>query len=77
MAEQKAPTGAFLLLELELDVTPKMVTAIFAFTTRLPGVRAACDLSLVPLELLNERILLRLGPEDQRAWERATQKQKK
>ena len=76
MAEQKAPTGAFLLLELEPDITPELVTAIFHIAVRLPGVHSACDLSLVSLELLNERVLLRLGDEDQRAMERTTRKKK-
>lgn len=75
MVELKAPTGAFLLLELE-PLTPREVTEIFARLARQWGVRSVCDLATIPIELLHERVLLRLSPEEQQVWARATQKKK-
>ncbi len=72
MAELKAPSGAFLLLELEPGVSPEQVRALFHITVRLAGVQSCSDLSMVPVELLNERVLMRLSPAEQRAWKRAT-----
>ena len=72
MAELKAPAGAFLVLELEADITSSQVTALFRITTRLLGVRSCSDLACWPVEYLQERVLLRLSPDEQRTWRRAT-----
>lgn len=74
MAYLKAPAGAFLLVELETDLDPQQVAGVFRIVSRLAGVSAACDLATIPLELLDERVLLHMEPDERRAWERATRK---
>ncbi len=72
MAEVKAPIGAFLLLELEPGLHASRLAGLYHNVTLLPGVRSCSDLSLVPMELLQERILMRLSPEEMQVWLKAT-----
>jgi hypothetical protein len=72
MAEAKAPGGAFLLLELESGLGVSRVAGIFHNVTLLPGVKSVADLSTIPMELLQERVLLRLDPTELQVWLKAT-----
>lgn len=69
MAQLVAPMGVFLIVELDPAVRPEQVKLIFRMVARLPGVSAVADLATVPLELLAERVLLHLTPEEQRMWQ--------
>jgi hypothetical protein len=71
MAEHLAPTGAFLVVELEPGINRRALDELWNVIPRLPGVRSVADLSTVPLELLSERVLLRLSAAEQRIWKRS------
>lgn len=71
MTELQAPTGRFILVEFERGIPAAQVTGLFRIISRLDGVAAACDLALVSMELLQERVLLQLDEADRRAWKRA------
>jgi len=68
VAELRAPAGAFGYFELDDGLHPSRVAGIFHAVVLLPGVRCCVDLSLVSRELLDERVLLRLSPAEQRLW---------
>lgn len=64
MAELRAPSGVFLLVELEPGLDRSRVNGIFHNVALLPGVHCVSDLAGMPLVFLEERILLHLDPED-------------
>lgn len=52
------------MIELREGVDPSWVAVLFAHISRLDGVDSVCDLAVMPLEFLEDRILLRLDPND-------------
>ena len=74
MADLRVPTGVFLLLELE-PLDPAAVGVLAQMFVRMAQVRSVTDLALLPLALLEERVLLRLSPEEQ-AWFRKHSRKK-
>jgi hypothetical protein len=74
MPELQAPLGAFFLVELDPGLHPSRVEGLYCNITDLPGVRSCADLACISIELLNEKVLMRLTPDEQKAWARATRK---
>lgn len=63
-SELKAPTGKFLMVELRDNLDPRWVAVLFSHITQIDGVDSVCDLAFMPLAFLEDRILLRLDPNE-------------
>jgi hypothetical protein len=65
----QAPLGQFLLVELEPGLHREWTDGLVLDIAELPGVSSVKDLAVVPIELLTERILLRIHADQ---WPKGT-----
>jgi hypothetical protein len=73
MAELRIPAGTFLLVELQPDLAQHQTTptGVWAGLRQIAGIKSVSDLSTMPLAALEEQVLMRLSPEEERLFRRA------
>jgi hypothetical protein len=72
VSELRVPAGTFLLVELQPDLAQHQTTptGVWVSLRQIAGIKSVSDLSTMPMAALEDQVLMRLSPEEQRLFRR-------